>query len=373
MAEEKSFTAAACRYTPQQVLSTQIRQLEDILGVRLLDRTSRGAELTVAGTTFLVGARATLTELDRAVAAALNSATAVSGVLPVGLNVAAAGELPSELLARFQRAEPDVEVRLRTFDLTHPAAGLLDHSTDVAFVRPPVRAEGITVRQLAAEPRVFVLAADHPLARRAALELGDTAGLPWITAAAAADGCDPTAWRDDWLMSPRPTGDQPIIGAIARTIEEWREYADRRPRDQPVPGVGRAVLRAARTGIRSSPGGPARAALPRLAHQRHHRGCPPVRRLRNRRGAPGQPRLRAPPHRSARPAPQISLPGDLAATRTAPPGSLFWPTAHRARQHLPRIRLHPGTVPAGSTAGLGQLHLPAADLALAPGMRGTRQ
>lgn len=226
VAEEKSFTAAARRvHVAQQVLSTQIRQLEDILGVRLLDRTSRGAELTVAGTTFLVGARATLTELDRAVAAALNSATAVSGVLPVGLNVAAAGELPSELLARFQRAEPDVEVRLRTFDLTHPAAGLLDHSTDVAFVRPPVRAEGITVRQLAAEPRVFVLAADHPLARRAALELGDTAGLPWITAAAAADGCDPTAWRDDWLMSPRPTGDQPIIGAIARTIEEWREYA----------------------------------------------------------------------------------------------------------------------------------------------------
>ncbi len=31
--------------------------------------------------------------------------------------------------------------------------------------------------------------------------------------------------RDDWLMSSRPPGDQPVIGAIARTIEQWREHA----------------------------------------------------------------------------------------------------------------------------------------------------
>lgn len=225
VAEDASFTAAARRvHVAQQVLSSQIRQLEDTLGVQLLERTSRGVTLTAAGAAFLDGARATLAALDRGAAAARNAARAISGELPVGLNVAAGGELPTALLAAFQRAHPQVEVRLRTFELSQPAAGLLDRSTDVAFVRPPLRAPGLSLALLADEPRVFVLPAGHPLAGRDYLELSDAAGMPWIAAEAAIDGCDPDCWRDDWLVSPRPGGDQPIIGAVARTIEEWREY-----------------------------------------------------------------------------------------------------------------------------------------------------
>jgi DNA-binding transcriptional LysR family regulator len=225
VAEEASFTAAARRvHVAQQVLSSQIRQLEDTLGAQLLERTSRGVVLTPAGVSFLEGARATLATLDRATTAARNSALAISGVLSVGLNVAAGGELPTTLLAAFERAEPQVEIRLRTFELTHPAAGLLDCSTDVAFLRPPIQAPGIKLDDLAEEPRVFVLPAGHPLAGREHLTLADVAGLPWIAAETATDGCDPARWRDDWLVIPRPGGDQPIIGAVARTIEEWREY-----------------------------------------------------------------------------------------------------------------------------------------------------
>jgi DNA-binding transcriptional LysR family regulator len=225
VAEDASFSAAARRvHVTQQVLSSQIRQLENTLGVQLLKRTSRGAVLTAAGVSFLEGARATLAALDRATATARNAADMVSGVLSVGLNVAAGGELPTALLAAFERAEPQVEIRFRTFELTQPAAGVLDRSTDVAFVRPPIAAPGVELAPLAEEPRVFVLPAQHPLAGRSFLSLADTAGLPWIAAEAATDGCEPTRWRDDWLVSPRPGGDQPIIGALARTIEEWREH-----------------------------------------------------------------------------------------------------------------------------------------------------
>jgi DNA-binding transcriptional LysR family regulator len=74
VAEESSFTAAASRlYVAQQVLSAQIRQLENALGVQLLERTSRGVSLTPAGTAFLDAARDTLASLDRAVAAAQNA------------------------------------------------------------------------------------------------------------------------------------------------------------------------------------------------------------------------------------------------------------------------------------------------------------
>jgi len=224
VAETASFSAAARTvHVTQQVLSAQIRQLEDALGVQLLERTSRGVVLTAAGTAFLDGASATLADLDRAVAAARNAARAVTGELAVGLNVAAGGELPTELIATFRNAEPQVTVRLRTYELSQPAAGLLDRSADVSFVRPPLGA-ALCLEQVAEEPRVFVLPSGHPLASRPSLRLADVAGLPWIAAEQATDGSDPARWRDDWLMSPRPGGDQPIIGAVARTIDEWREH-----------------------------------------------------------------------------------------------------------------------------------------------------
>jgi DNA-binding transcriptional LysR family regulator len=224
VAEAASFTAAARTvHVAQQVLSAQIRQLEDALGVQLLERTSRGVVLTAAGTAFLDGASSTLADLDRAVAAARNAARAVTGELAVGLNVAAGGELPTELIAAFRSAEPQVTVRLRTYELSQPAAGLLDRSADVSFVRPP-QAVGLCLEQVAEEPRVFVLPSGHPLASRPSLRPADVAGLPWIAAEQATDGSDPVRWRDDWLMSPRPGGDQPIIGAVARTIDEWREH-----------------------------------------------------------------------------------------------------------------------------------------------------
>jgi DNA-binding transcriptional LysR family regulator len=225
VAEAASFTAAARNvHVAQQVLSAQIRQLEDTLGVQLLERTSRGVVLTSAGAAFLDGARDTLANLDRAAAAARNAARAVAGELVVGLNVAAGGELPTELTAAFRSAEPQVEVRLRSFELNQPAAGLLDRSADVSFVRPPLTAAGLCLAEIASEPRVFVLPAGHPLASRPSLRLADVAGLPWIAAEVAVDGSDPVRWRDDWLMSPRPGGDVPIIGAVARTIDEWREH-----------------------------------------------------------------------------------------------------------------------------------------------------
>jgi DNA-binding transcriptional LysR family regulator len=225
VAEESSFTAAAHRvHVAQQVLSTQIRQLEEELGTRLLNRTNKGAALTPAGAAFLTTARETLAGLDRGIAAARNAARAVSGTLSVGLGSGCENETRTRLLGAFERAYPDVEVSLQTFDMIQPSAGLLDHSSDVALLRPPVAAPGIELMVVRTEPRMFVLPAGHPLAAREELGLADVAGLPFVTADLATDGCEPRAWQDDWLIKPRPGGDVPIIGATARTVDGWCEH-----------------------------------------------------------------------------------------------------------------------------------------------------
>jgi DNA-binding transcriptional LysR family regulator len=226
VAEEASFTAAARRvHVAQQVLSAQVRQLEDLLGVDLLERSARGVTLTPAGEAFLAGARETLQTLERATESSRNVGNLVAGTLTVGLNVAAGGEEPTRLLAEFERQCPHVTARLRTYELTHPAAGLLDHSTDVAFVRLPVASEAVATRVIASEPRVFVVASSHPLAGCEKLDLSAVVGQPWIAADLSTDGCQPAAWRDAWLINPRPSGERPIVAAVARSIDEWREHA----------------------------------------------------------------------------------------------------------------------------------------------------
>jgi DNA-binding transcriptional LysR family regulator len=225
VADEASFTAAAHRvHVAQQVLSTQIRQLEDAVGTQLLNRTNKGATLTPAGAAFLTAARETLAGLDRGVAAARNAALAVSGKLSVGVGSGCENETRTRLLTAFERAYPDVEMHLQIFDMTQPSAGLLDHSSDVALLRPPVAAPGIELAAVRSEPRVFVLPAGHPLAASEELGLADVRGLPFVTADLAADGCEPRAWQDDWLVRPRPGGDVPIIGATARTVDDWCEH-----------------------------------------------------------------------------------------------------------------------------------------------------
>jgi DNA-binding transcriptional LysR family regulator len=226
VAEETGFTAAARRvHVAQQVLSAQVRQLEGLLGVELLERSARGVSLTPAGTVFLEGARETLQALARARESSRNVANAVAGTLSVGLNVAAGGEEPTRLLAEFERQCPEVRTRLRTYELTQPAAGLLDHGTDVAFVRLPVASEAVATRVIASEPRVFVLSSEHPWVGRERIDLSDVVGQPWIAAERSTDGCEPDAWRDAWLINPRPSGEQPNVAAVAHSIDEWREYA----------------------------------------------------------------------------------------------------------------------------------------------------
>jgi DNA-binding transcriptional LysR family regulator len=225
VAEEASFSAAARRvHVAQQVLSAQVRQLEDALGVELLQRSSRGVTLTPAGAAFLDGARDTLSVLERTTTAARKIGNYVAGELSVGLSTAAGGDEPTRLLSEFRRRYPEIDLRLHTYELTQPAAGLLDHSTDLAFVRPPVASEAVTTKAIGTEPRVFVLPLGHPLADRDEIHINEVAGLAWIAAELATDGCEPATWRDSWLPDGRP-GSPPVIGAVAGTIDEWREYA----------------------------------------------------------------------------------------------------------------------------------------------------
>jgi DNA-binding transcriptional LysR family regulator len=111
IAEERSFTAAAERlWIAQPGLSTQMRRLEAELGVQLFERHPRGVELTQAGEVFFERARVAVSAADVALATGRDFEAGVIGRLRLGLAAEARWPFTSELLVRFGRQNPGVEL-----------------------------------------------------------------------------------------------------------------------------------------------------------------------------------------------------------------------------------------------------------------------
>src|SRR6188474_2251324 len=111
IAEEHSFTRAAERlWVAQPGLSTQIRRLESELGVRLFERRPRGVDLTDAGELFLERARKAVAAAELARSTGDDVRAGLVGTLRLGIVTGAGWPHLGELLGRFGRDRPDVEL-----------------------------------------------------------------------------------------------------------------------------------------------------------------------------------------------------------------------------------------------------------------------
>lgn len=113
VAESRSFTrAAAAANLSQPALSRTIRLLEDDLGTRLFDRTSRSVLLSVAGEGLLVTARRLVAEYDEAFTDYAAALKGTRGRVAVGaLPSVAAVSLP-KVLAKFRQMHPEIDITI---------------------------------------------------------------------------------------------------------------------------------------------------------------------------------------------------------------------------------------------------------------------
>ncbi|GAA2001671.1 LysR family transcriptional regulator [Catenulispora subtropica] len=207
VAEELNFSRAAARlFVTQQALSKQLRDLEDAVGTRLLERTTRSMALTSAGEAFLDAVRESLAVLDAGVAAARSTGQGLSGTIRLGFVIGGALELTTPILAEFAARHPDIKVELRESGFDDPSGGLSDGRSDVALIRLPVATPDLEWLPLFVEPLVAVLPPDHPLAVRAVVTPADIIGEP-LTVGRTAD----TAWRRYWTLDEYRGGRPPAV------------------------------------------------------------------------------------------------------------------------------------------------------------------
>jgi DNA-binding transcriptional LysR family regulator len=175
VAEEGSFTRAAERlWIAQPGLSQQILALERELGVKLLERRSRGAVPTDAGRAFLDKARAVLRAADDALAVATQSAAGLTGTLRVGMSWRARYDVAPDLVHEFVSSRPGVDVTGVEAETDTLIRDVRDQRLDAAIVFGQAeRLPGFDSFPLSNGPVGVVMAAGHPLAGRSRLVARD--------------------------------------------------------------------------------------------------------------------------------------------------------------------------------------------------------
>src|SRR5260370_13470911 len=144
VAEAENVSRAALKlHVSQPALSAQIRDLEDELGFLLLKRTAKSVSLTEAGRTFLNEARAVLQHADEAVTKARAVASAEPTKLHVGYSPTPTAEILPKTLRAFQRAMPNVHVRLHDWSNKDILDGIRDGRLRLGLIVPPTKASAL--------------------------------------------------------------------------------------------------------------------------------------------------------------------------------------------------------------------------------------
>jgi DNA-binding transcriptional LysR family regulator len=218
VADDLHFARAARRLgISQPPLSQQIRALEDELGVRLLDRTSRSVALTRAGALFLDEARATLAQAERAVTVARRAARGEVGVLAIGFN-ASAPFIPriAKAIHDFRGTYPEVRLALAEKNGLEQIEAVRDRVLDLGILRrshPPELPEPLVATRLLEERLYVAMRPDHPLAAKAGLALRDLHDAPMLLYAQARS----SGFTAEFIALLREEGVEP---RIVQTVQE---------------------------------------------------------------------------------------------------------------------------------------------------------
>ena len=176
---ESASVASASRMLniAQSAVTKSILELEDLLGVQLFERSPRGMALTPDGHRFLASARKVLSTVADATRLHREQPQQLGGVLSIGVTSLVAGYYLSELLSRFRRSCPGVQLHV-----VEEAPPFLEHllingELDVAIMVSNALSEpqALFTETLTRSPNRVWMASHHPLAAQEDVTLAQAA------------------------------------------------------------------------------------------------------------------------------------------------------------------------------------------------------
>src|SRR5262247_1114149 len=183
----QSFSRAAeALRLSQPAVSLHVRQLEEALGVPLLERVGKRTAATPAGALLLERGGRALAALEAAAASIHALRGVVAGRVRVGTGATASIYLLPQILRRLRARYPAIELVIVTGNTTEIAKAVAENALDVGVVTLPVRPRQLVVtpfytdRLVAIAPREWIRHRRSRSRRRRALTPADLAGEPLI-------------------------------------------------------------------------------------------------------------------------------------------------------------------------------------------------
>lgn len=167
VAEAHSFTAGAARLgLTAQAVSQLVAELEAVLGLRLLDRTTRRVALSSAGRDFQATAEGLLRQARALDGAAADIRQRAAGVVRVGAPQVLAATVLPVVMRRYRAQRPKVVVRLRDVAVELLEQSVASGDVDLALGPMASTANDVQVTPVFDSDWVLWCAPDHPLAQR---------------------------------------------------------------------------------------------------------------------------------------------------------------------------------------------------------------
>ena len=182
LARTGSFTVAAeSLYITQSALSGLIKELEQSMGTRLVDRSTRRVYLTEAGQRLFPMLESAMGDLDDVLQRAIDPQTLQSGLVRVAASQLLASTLMPQLIAEYQARYPASRVRLVDTPVENVMARVFAGEVELGIGPERDPNSDITSSRLFDGPFMAVFPADHPLARHKRLRWSHLAPYPVIT------------------------------------------------------------------------------------------------------------------------------------------------------------------------------------------------
>ncbi|PCF94736.1 LysR family transcriptional regulator [Vreelandella nigrificans] len=182
LAEELHFGRAAEKlHISQPPLSTSLRQLEEDLGVKLLQRSSKSVKLTTAGEVFQRQARRLLEDLEESRIMMQRIADGASGILRIGFTPAMLFRGLPLALQQLKSTHPGIEVKLLERNSSDQVEGIESGQLDIGFIHAMPLPNTLEKLALASEPLLGCVPSHHPLAQRQSIYLKDLCSDSFIT------------------------------------------------------------------------------------------------------------------------------------------------------------------------------------------------
>lgn len=220
VAEDLHFGHAAARLgMAQPPLSQRIKRLEQELGVRLFERSSRHVTLTDAGRLLLPEAREIVARVERVRDLLAGMGRGDAAIVRAGVPADLGASVLAALIAGFRDRRPEVRLSLIEMGSAAQAAAILEGRLDVGVLRHPVPGmgpgAGLGFGPILVQHPGVLLAEGDELVRWAAVHLGDLAGRDLVLF----PGESETGLHDETLVACRRHGFVPVEVTYARNGE----------------------------------------------------------------------------------------------------------------------------------------------------------